>query len=171
MKMKLKCIYKLASCIKLVVFDFDGVFTDNRVLVFEDGSEAVFCHRGDGLGLGLLKKSGLNILVISSETNSVVAARCRKLNLDCIQGCQNKFEVLKEKASQLNISLKEVAYLGNDINDIECLKNVGLAACVRDSHPEIFKYCKYVTSACGGFGAVREFCDIILKAKSTYQKF
>ncbi|MCM8787912.1 MAG: HAD hydrolase family protein [Candidatus Omnitrophica bacterium] len=166
----MKSIYKIASRLKLVVFDFDGVFTDNRVLVFQDGKEAVFCHRGDGFGLGLLKRVGLNILVISSETNNVVTERCKKLNLDCVQGCQNKFEVLKEKTNQLNISLKEVAYLGNDINDIECLKKVGLSACVKDSHPEVFKYCKYVTNACGGFGAVREFCDIILKAKSTCQK-
>lgn len=160
-----KSIYKIASCIRLVVFDFDGVFTDNRVLVNEDGKEAVFCNRSDGYGLKLLKEAGINIFVISSEVNPVVSARCRKLNLDCIQAVEDKFKALKEIADRLNIPLENVGYLGNDINDIECLKNVGLAAAVKDSHPLVFKYCNYITKLPGGYGAVREFCDLILKAK------
>src|SRR6185369_656326 len=78
------------SSIKLLVLDFDGVMTDNRVLVSEHGQEAVFCDRGDGLGIGLVKQSGVQVLVISKEKNPVVAARCNKLGVECIQGCDNK---------------------------------------------------------------------------------
>lgn len=161
-----KALEKIAGKIKLVIFDFDGVFTDNRVLVFQDGKEAVFCNRGDGWGIGILKKIGIKPVVISTEANRVVTARCRKLKIDCIQNCEDKLKALKEEARKLRVSLKEVAYLGNDVNDSECLKAVGLSACVINSHPDIFRLCKYVTENAGGFGAVREFCDFITGAKN-----
>jgi len=156
----------IISKIKLVVFDFDGVFTDNRVLVFPDGKEAVFCNRSDGLGLKLLKDKNIETFVISSEVNSIVSIRCKKLGIRCIQGVQNKLETLEQEIKKMNISLKEVAYLGNDINDLDCLKKVGLPACVYDASPEIKKICKYITKLPGGYGAVREFCDFIIGAKN-----
>lgn len=165
LKINKKTAYKIARNIKMIVFDFDGVFTDNRVLVFQDGKEGVFCHRSDGLGLKAVRELEITTVVISTEVNPVVSARCQKLNLTCIQGCENKLKALEEEAKRLNISLKEVAYLGNDINDLECLKKVGLAACVSDAHREILKICKYVTKLPGGRGVVREFCDFIIKAK------
>jgi len=152
--------------IRLIVFDFDGVFTDNRVLVLEDGREGVFCWRSDGFGLTAVKKLGIKLLVLSTESNPIISIRCQKLNLPCIQNCENKLEVLKSEALKLNISLKEVAYLGNDRNDVECLKEVGFPACVADSYPEVRILSQYVTNARGGFGAVREFCDLIVKNKN-----
>jgi len=126
-----------AKQIQMVVFDFDGVFTDNRVLVMEDGSEGVWCSRADGFGLTSLRSVGVQSLVISKEVNPVVGERCKKLRLPCIQGCDNKQEVLTRETRQLGISLERVAYVGNDINDIECLKIVGLPVCVADAWPAV----------------------------------
>lgn len=148
--------------IKLIVFDFDGVFTDNRVLVMEDGREAVFCSRADGFGLESVKRLGIKLLVLSKEQNLVVSKRCKKLNIPCIHGCDNKSEVLKKEAEKIGISLENIAYMGNDINDLECMKIVGLPICVADAHPDIIKISQYITKAKGGYGAVREFCDFVL---------
>jgi YrbI family 3-deoxy-D-manno-octulosonate 8-phosphate phosphatase len=157
---------EIANKIKLVVFDFDGVFTDNRVFVFQDGTEAVLCSRADGLGIEALRRKGVKVLVISTEKNPVVKARCQKLNILCIQGADNKARILKEEASKIKIPLAETAYLANDINDLECLAIVGLPACVADSNPEVINISKYKTRAKGGYGAVREFCDYLVKLKS-----
>lgn len=162
MKVSGRALKTLAGRIKMVAFDFDGVFTDNRVLVMEDGREAVFCSRSDGLGIGLLKEAGFFPLVISMETNKVVSARCKKLNIKCIQGCNDKLSVLKKEARKIGISLKQVSFVGNDINDIDCLKAVGLPICVLDSHPKALIFGKYITMTKGGFGAVREVCDLFI---------
>jgi len=161
---------ELAKRIKLIVFDFDGVFTDNRVLTMQDGSEGVFCNRGDGWGISLLKKAGLELVVISTEKNPVVKARCKKLGLVCIHGCKSKLEALKQAAMRLNISLRETAYVGNDINDLECLSSVYLPIGVADSHPGIIKALKFMTKCKGGEGAVRELCDLILETKNKYKE-
>ncbi len=145
--------------VRLVVFDFDGVFTDNRVLVFSDGTEAVFCSRADGLGLGRLKQAGLESLVLSSEKNPVVGARCRKLGIPYIQDADPKFATLKRELKKRSISLSEVCYVGNDINDRECLEAVGFPVCVADADSEVKKLAKLVLSRPGGHGAVRELCD------------
>jgi 3-deoxy-D-manno-octulosonate 8-phosphate phosphatase (KDO 8-P phosphatase) len=151
--------------VRLVVFDFDGVFTNNLVLVLEDGTEAVLCNRSDGLGLQTLRDRGVALLVLSTEVNPVVTARCQKLRIPCFQGCDDKVKVLEEQAAGLHIPLDQIAFLGNDVNDMECLKKVGLSACVSDSHPAVLASCMYVTKLPGGAGAVREFCDFIAEAK------
>ena len=157
-----KKLNQLKKNIKLVVFDFDGVFTDNRVLTLEDGTEGVFCNRSDGFGISLLKKNNIHYVVISKERNPVVSVRCAKLKIPCIQCVDDKLAVLKEKSAQWAIPLEQIAYLGNDINDVECLKAVGLPAVVADAYPPILKYAKYITKTPGGYGAVREFCDFLL---------
>lgn len=154
-----------AHDIQLVVFDFDGVFTDNRVLVLEDGREAVMCNRSDGLGIERARAAGLNMLVLSKEQNPVVGARCRKLKLDYIQGCDDKATRLQQLAAERGVALSHIAYLGNDVNDLPCLKLVGLPAGVADAYPEIVPHCVLITQKPGGHGAVREFCDILLAAK------
>ena len=158
-------LYALIKEIEMAVFDFDGVFTDNRVLVLQDGTEGVFCLRADGFGLEAAKKLDVRLLVISTEKNPVVGARCKKLNIPYIQECENKSQILQMEANKLGISLDNIAYLGNDINDIECLEIVGLPACVSDSYSEVIAVSKYVTNAKGGYGAVREFCDFIVNVK------
>ena len=157
---------KRAKQIQMIVFDFDGVFTDNRVLTMQDGTEAVFCWRGDGFGVAAVKSLGINVLVISTETNSVVSERCRKLEIPCIQACKDKREALKREVDKFGISLECVAYVGNDINDLECLEMVGLPVCVADAHPDVITVSSYVTNNSGGHGAVREFCDYIVKLRT-----
>lgn len=111
--------------VALLVFDFDGVLTDNKVLVFEDGKEAVLCDRGDGWGFGLLKKMALPMLVLSSEVNPVVQKRCDKLGLDCIHGVKQKLPFLQEYCQAKGYPLTKTLYIGNDLNDLECLQAVG----------------------------------------------
>jgi len=164
--LKQKKLYNLIRKIRMVVFDFDGVFTDDRVLVLEDGTEGVFCFRGDGLGLKKLKQKAIALLVISSEVNPVVTVRCKKLGLPCVQGCDDKVCILEAKAKKLKIPLEEIAYVGNDINDIGCLKKVGLPVCIAGSPPELLDIARYITKSKGGYGAVREFCDFVVMVKN-----
>jgi YrbI family 3-deoxy-D-manno-octulosonate 8-phosphate phosphatase len=146
--------------IRLVAFDFDGVFTDNMVYVSEDGSEAVRCCRGDGIGLQKLKKLGIETIIISTESNPVVSARARKLKIRCLQDCQDKRTALESFATENGIALDEVAFVGNDINDLACLSHVGLPIVVNDAHQEVIPIARYQTKKPGGHGAVREVCDI-----------
>jgi len=151
--------------IRLIVFDFDGVFTDNRVLVGDDGSEYVLCNRADGLGLENLRRHGIECLVLSRETNPVVAKRCEKLKLDYIQGCADKWETLRKILGTKKIDPSQAGYVGNDINDLACMENVGLAFSVVDAYPEVKSAAHYVTLRGGGQGAVREICDLIVRAR------
>ncbi|PJI41907.1 HAD family hydrolase [Ferrovibrio sp.] len=147
--------------IRLIVFDFDGVFTDNTVIVSEDGRESVVCWRSDGLGLAKLRQRGLEMRVLSTEVNPVVAVRCRKLQLDCQQGCDDKLTALKRLAEARGLSAGQVAYMGNDINDSECLRWAGLPVVPDDAHPDVLALARLRTSQPGGRGAVREFCDLV----------
>ena len=149
------------SGVRLLVLDFDGVLTDNRVLVDQDGREAVFCHRGDGWGIAQLKKTDVDVLVLSTEKNPVVEARCRKLTVPCIQGCDDKLTRLQQLAQKRNLLPGDIAYVGNDVNDLECLQWVGMPIAVADAVPEVLSAVQLVTSRDGGFGAVREVCDWI----------
>lgn len=147
--------------IKVVVFDFDGVFTDNMVYVLQDGTEAVRCSRSDGLGLRKLEAVGIEPVIISTETNSVVVARSRKLKIRCFNGCEDKLAVLLNVIREKGLALDTVAYVGNDINDAVCLQHVGLPMVVRDAHPDVVALAAYTTNTAGGHGAVREVCDMI----------
>jgi YrbI family 3-deoxy-D-manno-octulosonate 8-phosphate phosphatase len=146
--------------IKLIAFDFDGVFTDNSVYVDENGIESVRCWRGDGLGLQKLRELGVDAVIISTESNKVVDARARKLGLVCIQGVDNKKKALESLARSKDIPLSHIAFVGNDVNDLPCLEVVGLPIVVHDAHPAVLNAAKYQTRAKGGCGAVREICDL-----------
>lgn len=156
----------LLRSVRLLVLDFDGVMTDNRVLVMEDGREAVLCNRGDGMGLEMLRKAGLPVIVISKEVNPVVGARCRKLKLRCEQGIEDKLGVLTSVVDELGLSLPQVAYIGNDVNDLACMTAVGVPISPADGHPEALRAARIVTDLPGGMGAVREICDLLLTAGS-----
>ncbi|HZQ05154.1 MAG TPA: HAD hydrolase family protein [Anaerolineae bacterium] len=146
--------------IKLIVFDFDGVFTDNMVYVFEDGREAVRCYRGDGIGLRNVERLGITPIILSTEINPVVSTRARKLRVRCIQGCENKSSALADLANEFALRMEHIAYVGNDVNDRECLSVVGLPIVVQDAHPSVVPLAQYRTQAPGGYGAVREVCDL-----------
>jgi YrbI family 3-deoxy-D-manno-octulosonate 8-phosphate phosphatase len=150
--------------IRLVAFDFDGVFTDNMVYVMQNGSEAVRCFRSDGIGLKKLKLAGIETVIISTEANPVVSARAAKLKIRCFQNCENKRKILESLARDLDVTLEEVAFVGNDINDLECLTCVGLPIVVQDAHADVIPLAAYRTRAPGGRGAVREICDLFEQA-------
>lgn len=146
----------------LLVLDFDGVLTDDRVYVTEDGKEMVACTRGDGLGITLLRRAGFPVLVLSTEKNPVVAARCTKLQVECIQGCADKTQELKRSLSEKNVPASHVIFVGNDVNDIGCLRLAGCGFAVADAHPMLKEAAKGVLSRPGGRGAVREVAELIL---------
>jgi N-acylneuraminate cytidylyltransferase len=151
----------LPGKVELVVFDFDGVMTDNRVWVSEEGKEAVAAFRGDSMGTKRLRQLGVELLVLSTETNPVVSARCHKLDLPFIQGVNDKASVLRDFLQERKIDPQHTLYLGNDINDVPCFSLVGCAAVVADAHPEARQQADLVLSQRGGYGAVRELCDIL----------
>jgi N-acylneuraminate cytidylyltransferase len=150
--------------LQLLVLDFDGVLTDNRVLVHEDGTEAVWCHRGDGWGIARLRDAGVPIVVLSTETNGVVAARCRKLGIECVQGQDDKGAALGRLLRARGAAASRVAFVGNDVNDLECLRMVGIPIAVADATGPARDAALFVTTIPGGFGAVREVADWILAA-------
>lgn len=156
---------ELAAAVRLVVFDFDGVFTDNTVYVSEDGREMVRCWRSDGLGLQALAAAGIPSIILSTETNPVVTARAAKLKMRCIHGLADKSAELTRVAAEASVELTAVAYVGNDVNDLACLRSVGLPIAVADAHPDITDSVRYVTRRQGGRGAVREVCDLLLAAR------
>jgi YrbI family 3-deoxy-D-manno-octulosonate 8-phosphate phosphatase len=155
----------LLERVRLAVFDFDGVFTDNRVWVNEHGDETLAFSRSDGLGLRRLEEVGVRPLIVSMEENPIVSARAGKLRVDCMQGIENKLAVLQERTDQLGVPLEDTAYVGNDINDAECLRAVGVPVVPADAWPEVKPLARWVLSRAGGDGCVREFCDAVWEAQ------
>lgn len=151
------------SDIKLIVFDFDGVFTNNKVYLDEEGCESVQCNRGDGMGISLLKKTRIPLFILSTEKNPIVLKRAEKLGIPAFNNVENKLQFLEEYISKSNISSDSVCYVGNDVNDLECLKKVGLPVVPSDAHEEVKKFARIILKNKGGDGAVREFCDMFLK--------
>ena len=152
----------LPDVVSLVVLDFDGVLTDDRVYVNQHGEETVAAHRGDGMGISQLKKAGIEVVILSKEKNPVVKARADKLGIPAYQGIDEKGKELQSLMANKGVSSEQVVYLGNDINDLPCFPLVGLAAAVADAHPKVIEEAQLVLSKNGGYGAVRELCDLLL---------
>jgi N-acylneuraminate cytidylyltransferase len=149
--------------IEAVVTDFDGVHTDDTVVVDQNGIESVRVDRRDGLGVRLLREAGIPVLILSTERNPVVAARAAKLGVPVLHGVDDKRSALAEWAEESGVRLENVAYLGNDVNDLGALRAVGWPFVVRDAHPEAIGAARRVLSARGGAGAVRELAELILQ--------
>ena len=149
--------------IDLIVYDFDGVMTDNKVYLDQDGKETVQVNRGDGLGISEIKKLGIEQIIISTETNPVVSTRAKKLDINCLQGIENKKTALIDYCNCHNFSLKNVAYVGNDINDKEVMEVVGITFCPNDAHDSIKNISNHILQAKGGDGVIRELLDLINK--------
>lgn len=161
---------KLPNLVKMVVLDFDGVLTDDRVWVDEVGHEMVAAHRSDALGLHLLReKTGIKVRVISREANPVVAARCKKMNIPYSQGVLDKANVLLETLKKESIDPAHVIYVGNEVVDLPCFPVVSCAIAPANSHPLVLQQADIILQKCGGQGAIRELCDILLNhsAKNT----
>lgn len=154
-----------ASCplrARAVVTDFDGVHTDDSLRLDSHGVESVVVSRSDGLGIGRLREAGIPVLVLSTETNPVVRARAEKLGVDAVTGCTDKIAALTAWARDLDIPLADVAYLGNDVNDVECLRAVGWPVVPAGAHSAARVAAPYVLRRRGGDGAVRELADRVL---------
>ena len=161
---------KKLSVIQAIAFDFDGVFTDNIVYVMQNGDEAVACNRSDGMGISMLLAVGVPLVIISTEDNPIVTVRGAKLNLEVIQGADDKLPRLVDWAGQNGLTLDQVAFLGNDVNDVECLKKAGLGVAVADAYPVAMDAADLVLTKKGGHGAVREIADLWLAANSVSTK-
>ncbi|MFF7448643.1 MULTISPECIES: cytidylyltransferase domain-containing protein [unclassified Streptomyces] len=148
--------------IDAVVLDFDGTQTDDRVLIDADGKEFVSVHRGDGLGIAALRRSGLKMLILSTEQNPVVAARARKLKLPVLHGIDRKDLALKQWCEEQGIAPERVLYVGNDVNDLPCFALVGWPVAVASAHDVVRGAARAVTTLPGGDGAIREIASWIL---------
>jgi len=126
----------------------------------------VICDRGDGHGISRLRRLGIPLVVLSTETNPVVAARCQKLELEYLQGVDDKLAALRRLVQDRGAALSNTVYLGNDINDLSCLKAVGCAVVPADAHADVRPHAHVVLTCAGGHGAVRELCDVIILSRS-----
>lgn len=148
--------------VKLLVLDFDGVLTDNRVWVDGDGKERVAANRSDGWGIGQLRNRGIEVVVISTESDPVVSARCGKLGIEAHQGIVDKLPALRDILREQGVPAEQAVFIGNDVNDIPCFREVGFAFAPRDAQPEARRAADWTLAKEGGHGAVREVCDMIL---------
>ncbi len=151
-----------ADDVDAVVLDFDGTQTDDRVLIDSDGREFVSVHRGDGLGIAALRRSGLPLLILSTEQNPVVAARARKLKVPVLHGIDRKDLALKQWCEEQGIAPERVLYVGNDVNDLPCFGLVGWPVAVASAHDVVRGAARAVTTVPGGDGAIREIAGWIL---------
>ncbi len=153
----------LPAVVSLIVFDFDGVMTDNRVWVGEDGHEMVAANRSDSMGLELLReKTAIELFVLSKETNKVVTARCRKLKIPVLQSVDDKPGALRQLFSERGVNPAQAIYMGNDVNDLPCFPLVACAVAPVDAQPEVLAVADVILRNAGGHGAVRELCDLLL---------
>jgi len=151
--------------IRTIVTDFDGVHTDDKVSVDENGKETVVCHRRDGMGIELLQQAGYRTLILSKEKNPVVAQRAKKLKMEIIQGVDNKVDVLGKWLKDNELEWFQIAYVGNDINDLECLRQAGIGFVPADADNRAKLTADILLGARGGEGALREVADLFLKAE------
>jgi N-acylneuraminate cytidylyltransferase len=154
--------------IKLVICDFDGVITDNRVWTDQDGRETVVASRSDSMRINQLREIGIDVMILSSEPNSVVSARAKKMGVEAIHGVglQDKGRVMRDILAEKKVNAEEVVYIGNDWNDLPCFEIAGWAVAVADAYPEVLRAADHVLTNAGGHGAVRELCDLILKNRN-----
>lgn len=147
--------------IQLIVYDFDGVMTDNKVLVFPDGKEGVFCNRNDGLAVSIIKTRGICQLIISTEINKIIQVRAKKIGLPVINTVRDKKKCLIDYCRRHKLKLNRIVFVGNEINDLEAMKVVGWPVCPQDAHWRIKKTAKTILTKKGGEGVIRELADIL----------
>src|SRR5262245_3880325 len=152
--------------IELVICDFDGVLTDNKVWTDQHGTELVAAYRSDSLRIRELREKGIEVMILSSEPNPVVMARAKKMGVEAIHGVGilEKGNALREVLEQKKVKAENVVYIGNDLNDLPCFEIAGWSVAVADAFPEVIRAADHVLSRAGGQGAVRELCDLILKS-------
>lgn len=150
--------------VALIISDFDGVMTDDRVMIDENGKESVYVSRADGQGINMLHSLGIELAILSTEINEVVKKRADKLKVVCIHGVGDKARCMKRFCTEKDIPLNRVAYIGNDVNDYDAMLLAGIKIVPIDAYEEVKSIADYVTEAKGGYGVVREVAGIIKKA-------
>ena len=155
-----------AGKIKLLVMDVDGTLTDGTVFYSAEGEAMKRFSLRDGMGVELLRKAGIDAAIITSENSKIVMKRAEKLKIEHVMlGSRNKKQSLLELAGNLRLSTEQIAYIGDDVNDIQPMQTAGYSACPADSADEVKKAADYICRANGGNGAAREFCELILKTQ------
>lgn len=159
-----------AAQVRLLILDVDGVLTDGKLYFTPDGQEFKGFHARDGHGLKLLQRSGVETAVISGRSSPAVALRMSSLGVSHVfQGCENKLEPYQILLNRLNLLPEQTAFVGDDILDLPLMRRAGLAVAVADAHFSLHASAHWMTSVAGGFGAVREVCDLIMQAQKTWQ--
>ena len=151
----------MKSIVKVIFYDFDGIMTDNKVYVDQNGNEMVQVNRADGLGVAEIKKMDIEQIIISTEKNPVVSSRANKLDIPCLQGVANKKYALTDYCQKNDIQILQVAYVGNDINDRDAMAITGFSFCPADAHETIKEISNHVLKRNGGDGVIRELLDLI----------
>jgi 3-deoxy-D-manno-octulosonate 8-phosphate phosphatase (KDO 8-P phosphatase) len=158
-----------AAQVKLLLMDCDGVLTDGRITLIEDGDELKSFHTRDGHGLVMLHRAGLRSGIISGRTARAVEWRARDLGIEFVrQGALDKIAVFEELLATAGVEASEVCYVGDDVVDIPLMRRAGLGVAVADATPDTREAAHYVTKLPGGFGAVREVCELILMAQGRW---
>ena len=163
MKTKEKLTKKL-RVLKLIAFDFDGIFTDGKVLINQDGIESIYYSSKDDLGIGELKKQGLKLVVISKEPNKIVATKCKKLGIDHAHNILDKITLFKKILKENKVDPVEAAFMGDDFNDLECMRYAGVSFTVADAYPICIKVADYTAKSSGNH-AIREIADLIINTR------
>ena len=148
---------------KLIVSDFDGVMTDNRVIVNEKGEESVIVSRADGMGISMIKKHGIEFIIMSTETNPVVTMRAKKLKIQVLQSVEDKGTALKNYCEERNIELSDVMYIGNDINDLPAMQLAGYRVVPNDAYKQVKEIANIILETNGGYGVIRELAELIIE--------
>ena len=166
----MKDILDKAAKIKLLVFDVDGVLTDGRLIVGDDGQEYKAFYSKDGLGMKMLQQTGVKIAVITARTSDVVIHRMQNLGIKHIyQGQLEKLPAFEKILVELDLSAEQAAYVGDDVIDLPVLQQAGLAITVADAHPLVKQHAHWQTPQCGGRGAARDVCELIMQAQGTLE--
>ncbi len=159
-------ILNVAKGIKLLICDVDGVFSDGRIYMGNNGEELKTFHTRDGYGVKSLMNAGIEIAIITGRKSKIVENRMNALGISLIyQGQDDKVKAYQDICDKLNISPEQTGYIGDDLIDWPVMEKVALKVCVADGHPLLAKRANYVTAIKGGHGAVREVCDLILQAR------
>ncbi|MCS4306646.1 3-deoxy-D-manno-octulosonate 8-phosphate phosphatase (KDO 8-P phosphatase) [Rheinheimera pacifica] len=161
-----------ARAIKLLICDVDGVFSDGRIYLGNQGEELKAFHTRDGYGVKALRQAGIEVAVITGRNSAIVQQRMTSLTVPYIyQGQENKLAAFADLRQQLQLTPEQIAYIGDDLPDWAVMQHCGLSVAVKDAHPYLRQHAHYITTMAGGFGAVRELCDLILISQQHFGLF
>lgn len=162
-------VLALAAKVKLLLFDVDGVLTDGRLVIGDDGLEFKAFNSRDGHGIKMLQRHGVSVGIITGRTSEVVKHRVKDLQIRHVyQGCKEKLPVYQKLIKKLKLKPEQTAYVGDDVVDLPIMLQVGLAVAVQNAHPLAKHHAHWITPSIGGYGAGREACEMILHAQGTY---